>query len=151
VKTIPLTQGKVALVDDEDYDFLMQWKWFFHKRYAVRSKNNRHIYMHRVIAKTPDGIQTDHVNGDQLDNRRSNLRHANHNENLFNQRKQKRKCLSKYKGVTRFSPSERWCARISYYGKLRHLGYFDSEIKAAQAYNAEAIKLFGEFAKINVI
>jgi len=90
-KEIPLTQGKVALVDAEDYDMLMKWKWFAHKDgnvfYATFSlkkdpvtKKRSKLWMHRVIMQTPDGMQTDHINGDGLDNRRKNLRNVRYME-----------------------------------------------------------------------
>lgn len=87
MRFIPLTQGKLTIVDDEDYDFLNQWKWSWLKNnwggYAVRGtrcrKEHRQnmIYMHRFIINTTKGMEVDHVNGNKLDNRKSNLNKKN--------------------------------------------------------------------------
>lgn len=83
-KKIPLTQGKSAIVDDEDYDFLNQWKWTF-SRYAVRTGgNNRRIYMHQIILPYKKGFEIDHINQNKLDNRRENLRYVTRSENIKN-------------------------------------------------------------------
>ena len=109
ISLIPLTQGKYAIVDTEDYDWLMQWRWFAVKNgrtyYAGRNtylvqtgglKRTR-IHMHRVIMQTPLGSEIDHCNHNGLDNRKCNMRICTHAENLQNQRQTKH-CTSKYKG-----------------------------------------------------
>jgi len=73
MKRIKLTQEKVALVDDADFEFLNQWKWFYHQTGYAKSC---HRYMHRLINKTPKGFHTDHINRNKLDNRKSNLRYC---------------------------------------------------------------------------
>ncbi len=92
MREIPLTGGKSCLVDDCDYDFLSQWKWQLHPSgYARRtgSKNGVHytIWLHRLVHNTPDGFETDHINCDKLDNRRSNLRTCTRCENAKNVRR----------------------------------------------------------------
>ena len=85
MKEIPLTRGKFALVDDEDYEWLSQWKWYCSTTgYAVRGCKNRILYMHREIAKTKPGMLTDHINRNKLDNRKENLRFCSHRENMKN-------------------------------------------------------------------
>lgn len=83
-KSIPLTRGKIALFDDEDYEELSKYKWFITKVYASRHSGNKTVYMHREIMKTPENMETDHINGDVLDNRRENLRICTRQENARN-------------------------------------------------------------------
>ncbi len=164
MKKIPLTQGKFAIVDDDDFERLIQWKWYATKDksrcfYAVRS-NNISIKMHRVIlgAKGGDGKIADHINGNTLDNRKANLRFCTSSQNSQNRKKWARPKHSKYKGVTKskrqrkYDVNETWMARIKVKGKKRiYLGHYKSEVHAAIAYNEAATKYFGEFAKLNII
>lgn len=147
MKKIPLTQGKFALVDDADFDFLSQWKWCFDGRYAVRAGS---IRMHRVINKTPVGRDTDHINGDKLDNRRVNLRSCLHAENTRNLLKMAGKS-SIYKGVTWDKSRNKWKAFLLKDYKAYNLGRFSSEEEAAIAYNNKAKEVFGRFSKLNII
>ncbi len=153
---IPLTDGKVAIVDNEDFEFLSQWKWRFHKGYADRNFNyaggkRKCMLMHRVIAMTPDGMETDHINGNKLDNRRCNLRVCYRSENRFNQGKYNGDHHSQYKGVTWHKTWRKWQAQIRIDGKTKFLGKFDSEIAAALAFNEIAKQYHGEFAKLNEV
>lgn len=166
MKLISLTQGKFAMVDDEDYDFLMQWKWCAssaigrNTRYATRSelytKNKLRpcVKMHRVILKITDpNTKVDHINHDGLDNQKINLRIGTHAQNMMNRTGYGR---SKYLGVSADSSSAkggkiRWVARVSHQKKRIHLGVFDNEIDAALAYNEAAEKYYGEFANLNKI
>lgn len=142
MKKIPLTQGFETIVDDEDFDFLMQWSWCYHKGYAVNTKTGRHLYMHRMVNKTPQGFQTDHVNLDRLDNRRSNLRTVTRAENNIN-RVVKANSTSKYKGVSWQKRHKNWIAQIKPIGSPRiYLGTFKDELDAATAYNL-GVALFG--------
>jgi hypothetical protein len=151
MRTIPLTQGKQVMVDDEDYESLIRWKWCYANATAVRGLGprgkQRLIYMHRQIMDPPEELYIDHINGDRLDNRRSNLRICTHAENQRN-----RKATvgsSKYKGVGFFKRDRKWAARIRFNSKLIHLGYFDNEIDAAKAHDKAARELHGEFARTN--
>lgn len=84
MKKIKLTQGKYALVDNKDFEYLSQWKWHVNMAgYAVRGKTP-HLYMHRLVNQTPKGFHTDHINHNKLDNRRSNLRTTTCSQNLMN-------------------------------------------------------------------
>jgi len=157
LREILLTQGKVALVDDADYDYLMQWKWRavkeYKRWYAVRSvrKNGERFlfWMHRVILNTPVGMETDHINHNGLDNQRSNIRICNHSENLHNQQVQKRIKSSTFKGVSWYKQRCMWESYIEVNGKKIRLGYFNDELEAAKTYDNAAIKYFGEFANLN--
>lgn len=137
MKEIPLTQGKVTLVDDEDFDYLNQFKWCAKKDkktyYATREKREggkpHRIYMHSLIIGTPKGMQTDHINGDGLDNRRKNLRIVTNRENSQNRHQIK---SSIYPGV--YSRNGKWISQIQIKGKNRQIGTFDNEKAASNAY-----------------
>jgi hypothetical protein len=105
--------------------------------------------MHRLIMNTPKGMDTDHINGDSLDNRRCNLRICTHAQNQRNLKKILGN--NKYKGVSLFKKTQKWRARIQINRMGLHLGYFDTEEEAAKAYNEAAEKHFGEFSRINII
>ena len=139
MKLILLTQGKHAIVDDKDYEFIMQWKWCFHKGYAVRTLKGSHIYMHRVINATSAGYETDHINMDKLDNRKENLRTVTRSQNNTN-RLPKKNASSRFKGVYFEKKRGLWIAQIKPVGKAKiYLGGFTSEEAAAQAYNIAAM------------
>jgi len=154
---IPLTQGKFALIDDEDYDLVISYSWHTQKDinnfYAVttttRVQGKRTtIYMHRLIMNARSGLQVDHINHNGLDNRRENLRLCTRTENCRNRRKYIRGS-SIYKGVSWYTHYKKWRARIECEGKQLHLGWFSDEVEAAEVYDKAALKLFGEFAHLN--
>ncbi len=166
MKEIPLTKGYVALVDDEDYERVNQYKWYVQRDgynyYAVRNitirsrKETREtglprqtlIYMHRFILDAPNDKDVDHRDHNGLDNRKkSNLRFCTKNQNMGNLLSESG--VSKYKGVTWHNENKKWVARIGYEGKRIHLGCFSDEIEAAKTYDARARELFGEFAYLN--
>lgn len=161
-KMIALSQGQFAIVDACDYEWLNQWKWYrISTGYAARvhylgtingKKREEMIRMHRLIMSAPKGVDTDHINGNRLDNRRHNLRLCNRSENQKNSKKREN-TTSKYKGVSFNQPAGKWQVHIrdDESGRQRHLGLFSNELEAALAYNSAAIKAFGEFARINVI
>lgn len=158
MKRIPLTRGKFALVDDEDYDDLMQWKWCAsstsHTFYSVRGRKAEEetgptkIYMHRAIMRPEPHLHIDHINGDGLDNRRCNLRSCINSQNQMN-KGSKRNASSKYIGVSWDKALSKWRAQIIKDRKRTHLGLFNSEIEAALAYDTAARTLHGEFAQLN--
>lgn len=152
-KYIELTQGYRTMVDDDVYDAIKHIKWYYAEGYARRNikENGKQKVqrMHRFIMETPSHLQTDHINGDTLDNRKSNLRNCLKADNAKNARKS-RKALSHFKGVTKFN-NKFWRARIMVNGQSISLGLHDTEKGAAEAYNSAASKYFGAFAFLNVI
>jgi hypothetical protein len=151
-RTIPLTRGFVATVDDADYELLSQWKWQAARRgtttYAVCDLPGKGKgYMHRIILDAKSGEWIEHRNHNGLDNRRDNLRLCTSSQNHQNQRKTRG--TSRYKGVSWFKRDSRWRATIKQYGRQRSLGYYDAEEEAARAYDRAAREMFGEFAHTN--
>ena len=150
MKQIPLTRGKVALVDDEDFIFLSQWKWHAHYSrglwYARRFEGDKSLMMHRVLLAATGKVFGDHRDGDGLNNQKFNLRPATRSQNMAN-RKLHSNNPSGFKGVRRHKRG--WQARLRHNSKEVHLGYFVDRITAARAYDKAAVELFGEFAKTN--
>lgn len=153
MKTIPLTKGYSAIVDDEDYELLSQWKWQAHVReltvYARRFSRDetgkeQHVWMHRVVNGTPVGMSTDHVNGNGLDNRRNNLRSATHFQNMWNKRPQ-RGHTSKFTGVSWEKSRGKWAANITVNKTTIFLGRYRAEEDAAEAYEKKAAEVRGAF------
>lgn len=150
---IPLTQGKVALVDDEDYPEVSRYRWYANRYgrrwYAVRNigryPHQQAVLLHRFLASPPEGMQVDHKNGDGLDCRRENIRVCTPAENLRN-KGLKRTNTSGFKGVQKCG--KRWKATIRA-GRDFNLGHFDDIIDAARAYDAAARVHHGEFAWLN--
>jgi len=157
-RRIPLTQGKFAIVDAEDYERIAGYKWFaarFERGfYALRTgKDNkgrqRNVRMHREILGEPKGKIIDHINHNGLDNRRANIRVVTRQQNTWNKRKQRGNCSSQYKGATWLKRAGKWQARITCNGKSIFIGYFDDQISAARAYDAKAAELYGDYAALN--
>jgi hypothetical protein len=157
MKEIILTQNKVALVDDEDYNELNKYNWcayhddnmWYARRGTNRNKIQKTILMHREILNAPKGIMIDHINGDGLDNRKENIRLCN---NLINgQNRHTVYGTSQYQGVYSPRNNKKWMSRITINKRLFYLGSFNSEKLAAIAYNIAALKYYGADAKINEI
>ena len=159
-KVIPLTQGKVAIVDDEDYEEISKYTWsiktpsggsrtcYAQRLTSRRTGKRKIIKMHRQIMGFPEGKYIDHINRDGLDNRRENLRLCTNSQNMKN-------CL-KYSTNTSgmncvywVGERDKWRARICKDGRRIHLGYFDDKEEAGRAVDKKAIELFGEFAVLN--
>ncbi len=150
MKTIPLTQGKFATVDDEDFDRIMSiGKWQFHSRgYAAHNtysqKKKVTILMHRVVIDCPEGMQTDHKNMNKLDNRKENLRMATVGQNHCNRTAQKNNSTG-IKGVQKRGNSFR--AALNFGGKRVFNKSFRTPEEASAARLAAAVKFHGEFAR----
>jgi len=155
VREIPLTQGKFAKIDDEDFSVVNRYKWFavrnyktYYARTYLKTENGKILMpMHRLILRPPHDMPLDHKNGDGLDNRRSNLRLCNQTCNQRNRRTTRG--TSRFKGVCWSSWNKKWVARIRINKHLLHLGYFADEISAALAYDDAANLHFGDFARLN--
>lgn len=159
MKEIGLTQGLVALVDDDDYGVISGLKWYaalegknknYPDRYVARANiGYRKIYMHRLIMQAEMGVLVDHINHDGLDNRKSNLRLCTSRDNSRNTRG----CGAKsgFKGVHLHTKTGLWRARIKVNKKEILIGYYATKNMAAKAYNNAAVELFGEFACLNEV
>ena len=146
---ITLTQGKLTIVDDEDYEFLNQWKWHYGgKGYAVRTiytgsrtngtRKGIKIMMHRIIMKTPVGMETDHRNGNTLDNRKVNLRNCTRIQNRWN---------NKSKGYSWHKGDKKYQVTITINKQSKYLGSFKTKEEAINIYKKAAKQYFGEYAR----
>jgi hypothetical protein len=167
MKQIQLTQGQVALVDDEDYECVNQYKWLalFQRRYSgggryqaarvykpLGTRHNKTLTLHAFLIGDKPPLVIDHINGDPLDNRRVNLRHVTRSANSSNALLVCRKHnKSGYRGVSWQKANTKWRVGIKVNNTSIHLGYFTDKREAAKAYNAAAIKYHGEFATLNPI
>lgn len=145
-----------VLIDDDDFFKVKYHNWSCTKAgYAARTENGKTIFMHRLIAETPNDLYTDHINGNQLDNRKCNLRICTHQQNMFNAKKQKgkngKKCTSIYKGVSWNKNNKNWFSHIRINNKSKYIGSFVCEKEAAKAYNNMALKYHGDFSRLNII
>jgi hypothetical protein len=145
-----------TFVDDEDFPLLNRYTWRIDtKGYVVTGLCGTTVRLHRFILNPPKNIQIDHINGDKLNNTKTNLRFATNTENQRNVPKRKtvnkKPTTSKYKGVHWKKEARKWIARIAVNKERIHLGQFNSEEEAAKAYNKAASIHFGEFAKLNQI
>lgn len=166
---IPLTKGMITWISPEDAD-IAGWGWYakqagskkYPAYYAMYSSSMGGIkteyYLQDLVwsrafdADVPNGFLVDHVNGDKLDNRRTNLRLATKSQNEQNKRKRRSNTTSRYKGVVKMTNRKKcWRATLTMEGYNLHLGTFYTEEEAAIAYNEAAYKHFGEFALLNEI
>lgn len=159
MKEISLNKGRVALVDDNMFDYLNQWKWYAWKWgysfYAIRnipatnSQPRTSVKMHRIIMQIDDRkTHIDHIDQNGLNNQINNLRTCSRSQNMAN-RKSRKNSTSKYLGVSFNKQKNKWVAQIGKNGKIYHIGVFYSEKEAAQAYNLKANEVHGAFANIN--
>ena len=159
MKLIAATLGYSVKVDDADYGYLSQFKWYAHnsggkirteKRPARRTsvaEGRKVISLVHHLIKPPQGFVVDHINGDPWDNRRENLRVCTHAENLRNRKKHSGETTNPYKGV--FPRSRRWLVLIMCDGRRYDLGSYASAEEAARAYDDAALFLHGRFARLN--
>jgi len=144
MKEILLTQGKIALVDDEDFEKIIAYKWHCDCRkntiYAETdiitdgTRKYKSLRMHRLITNPSDNLEIDHINGNGLDNRKENLRPVTRRQNLQNYHIKK---SSRFTGVSWHKHNKKWQCRIEINGHVKSLGYFMIESLAAEAYNKE--------------
>lgn len=155
--SIPLTKGKTALVDIQDYYEVSQYKWTLKetrfKKYAYRQFKKAgkmvQVLLHRAITQCPEGMAVDHRNGDGLDNRRANLRICTQSENLGNtpRHSDRKYDLPKGVGYKKGRKTNPYYAQITKDGQRHNLGAFPTAVDAAQAYAIKSKELFGEFSR----
>lgn len=155
MKEIKLTQGKIALVDDEDFKLFGHLKWRALKGrtgiwYAGREANGTTEYLHRVIMGSPPGILIDHENKDGLNCQKYNLRKSTKSQNGAN-RRSARTSTSRYLGVSWCKVSKKWTTQMTVKKKPIRVGRYHSETEAAKAYNIAAVKHHGKFARLNIV
>lgn len=164
ITKIKLTQGFTALIDKEDFQRVSQHLWQIfksdHTNYArstmiIYGKTRKTISLHRFILNAKKGKEINHINKNGLDNRRCNLRICTRTENCWNSHKiysrRRNPPTSRYKGVSFDKENNKYRVRIKLNGKNIYLGRFRNEKAAALVYNEKAIKLFGEFARLNIV
>jgi hypothetical protein len=150
-----IDDGTVVQVDDQDIALLERYTWrrdkngYAQRRTSLNGKEGYNMFLHREIMGAVKGQVVDHISGDIDDNRRENLRICTNNQNIKNQKKQRVKTSSIYKGVSLVKG--RWQAQIGHEKQHYYLGMFDDEMLAAHAYNKAAVALHGEYACINPI
>lgn len=146
MKQIKLTKGQFAIVDDEDFEYLNQFKWCLNGNYAGGRTLGRYIAMHRLIMNTPERMVVDHINGCRLDNRKENLRNCTQSQNSMNRRIEKGACFDKH--------NQNWRSQIVYRdaqnNKIqKYLGSYKTRAEALIAYDS-AVKIYhGEYAISN--
>jgi hypothetical protein len=162
-RQIPLTKKLYAIVNEDQYEYLMQWYWFAKWErsaqcyYAARARHKEEqgakgfVLLHRLISGADRATavsRTDHINRNSLDNRRNNLRVCSQAENLRN-RAAPRANTSGFKGVSWHKKAGKWVARLVFEGKYHHLGLFTRAEDAAHIYDETVIRLHKEFAWTN--
>lgn len=153
MREIKLNHGQVALVDDEDFDFISQWKWraekgssgiWYAKRTGYETGKKKSVRMHRQLTGNTYPI-VDHADRNGLNNQRHNLRNATPSQNIANSKI--RDSISGLKGVHWHKPNKKWIAKIRIHGKDKHIGCFEDKNQAHKAYEIAAKAAFGEFAR----
>jgi hypothetical protein len=143
MKVIHCVSGEEVFVDDEDFEYLSQYKWYFHKsdgytyRNLEKKRNSKRIAMHKELIECPLGYERDHINRNRLDNRRENLRVVTHKVNSRN-RKRPTNNTSGYMGV--WPCGKKFVAEIRYENQKYYLGIFENSLDAAKAYDRKAIE-----------
>jgi len=149
MKTLQLTNGYKAIIDDDDFERVSAFKW-----YGAKSRMNVYVChgrspalrLHRFILNAGQGDFVDHINGDTLDNRKANLRICTNAENIRNSRKYSTNA-SGFKGVSYIAWRNKWASKITFNYKKHFLGYYDTKEEAFEAYKAKAKEFFGEYAR----
>lgn len=161
VAEIKLPKGHKAIVDDDDFEYLNQFKWcnngngYVTHRFDNGTGRLVKTGMHKIVLERKLGRkllpteETDHIDNNPLNNTRANLRASTHQENTRNRSKTNSPASSRFKGVSKSKNAKKWSAQIKIDQKLIYLGSFNTEDAAARAYDAAARAHFGEFAKLN--
>jgi len=138
------------MVDDSDFEELNKYNWQLSNFNAVvrHVKGEKQVQLHRMVMKAPLGIEIDHIDGNRLNNQKSNLRFATSSQNKMN-RGPRKDNHSGYKGVSWHKQINKWTSRIQIGNTYKHLGLFENIIEAVKAYNNAALKFHGEFAWLN--
>lgn len=142
-----------VMVDDEDFDWLNQYYWHVDKEKTVASHmgiTGKRFLIHRLIMNAPDDMEVDHIDGNRLNNQKSNLRLATSSQNKIN-RGPRKDNKSGYKGVSWHKQQNKWTARIKANGKYQYLGLYKNIEKAVEAYNQAALKFQGSYAWLNTL
>lgn len=151
IRYIPLTKGKYAIVDAADYERVARHKWCAsgsgRRMYAYCHINGKTVALHRFLTNAPKGMVVDHIDGNGLNDRQSNLRVCTQRQNLWNSRPKGRH--SRYKGVCWDKYRNRWVVYVRYEGRNIFVGRFRDEVEAARAYDRRAYECFGEYAYLN--
>lgn len=157
IKEISVSQGRKAIVDNDDYELLSQYKWYLHvsrRRTAedlhycwTHQVDGHNVLMHRLIMNAQPGQFVDHINGNGLDNRKANLRLCSKSQNAQNIKARWGK--SRFKGVYWHKHRKKWAVEININGKKKSLGHYIDEVEAAKVYDKVARQYFGEFADVN--
>lgn len=139
-----------AIVDEEDHEKLLAYKWHLSNGYAIKSQNYTTISMHKFMLGEIPGKEIDHINGNKLDNRKSNLRFCTRRQNQYNA-KPKNTNKSGFKGISWDSTHKKWRAALSVAGRCKFIGNFVDKMEAVKAYN-KAVKIYHkEYAWLNEI
>ncbi|WP_020474523.1 HNH endonuclease [Zavarzinella formosa] len=147
------------LVDVDDYKHVARKNWriyrFSQHKYPRiiaqdHSTNSKRVFLHRLLMNAPSGMVVDHIDRDPCDNRKHNLRVCTQGQNCLN-RRQIDRAVSRFKGVCWNKVNQRWIAQAGTRANRRFLGFFDSEVEAARAYNSAAAEMYGDFACLNPV
>lgn len=148
MKEIPLTKGKVAIVDDDDFDRLNNYSWYYNNSgYVARKLRTKGvqttILMHREIMNPPKGMVIDHINHNPLDNRKENLRITTQSFNIRHSKLRKNN-TSGFIGITKVKRKKEWMAQLTLNRKCINLGYYETPEEAAKVYQDYVRKLWEE-------
>lgn len=151
MKILQTDKGVDFVIDDDTYLWAKDINWKLSKfGYVSFRKGTKRVFLHRLVAQTPEDYITDHINGNRLDNLRSNLRVVTNKQNVWNSGLRNDN-TSGYRGVHFRKDRGRWTAEIKANGKKHCLGCYNTAEEAAVVYNRKAKELFGDFARLNAI